>query len=477
MPIQIKRIGFIAGLAAAAFVAAAGFRCQSGPAPAAFCDGTPRWSEHVFGPFSTQANHGYENANNISPVLPASYHALIAPQRVGVQFVGDKISDLQADHFSLLIKNAAGHTRFVPLHYTATDFVGDRLAHPLKPGTYQVSFVAPNFSEPLSQWTMVVKPDAWAKKALQQAHQHYTPQWLEALNGYRRLEKEPAVQWNWRLAAAAQSHSDYLKHNGYYAPSFHKEAPQYADYTGKSPWRRDLAFGWPTPLDGEVGIEWNRYIAPVTVMQDLIDTVYHRLSLLSDNLIAAGAGDSQGKTGAFVMDLAYGYQDKLPQAVVYPVNGQTGVATGWLDLESPNPVAKGFNQEFGYPITVDIPTAHQLSDIKFTVKNHHRRLAGVVDLPGVNGMPANQSGFVPKKILAGHTVYHVRFSAQVTYDNGRKAPLVLQWKFATGGTDQSVAVAPMQTSVVVSVVKSGSGIPYRKETVRIYKVQTGRDPV
>lgn len=424
-----------------------------------------------FGPYSTLANQGYESRNVISPIIPHSYDAIVSPRFIGVQFVGDNTQSLATDHLRLKVSGRWGAVTTGSLRYMSDGFVGVRLVKALPPGPYTVRFTAPGFQTPVSVWTIRVTPwsaSEWEKLRPYEAAIGQTS-YLNALNILRSRLGEPAVIWSRSLALAAAAHARYVHKNGYQSPSFHVEDPSKPAFSGFSPWDRDMAFGWQSPLDGEVGIEWTQSAAPVTVIQNLTDTVFHRLSILSPNVVAAGAGQAAGPKGAVVMDLGFGYRPTLPLAVAYPAPGQSGVSTGWIDIENPDPVAGGFSHQFGYPITVDFPTVARLSDVHALLITGNSPVSADIDAPGVHGMAWNQLGIVPSHILRPDTRYDVSVQARARFNNQKEGMVHLRWHFTTGGSDQSVAVdVTGHNKLTVSVVKAGNGAPVQNEAVQIF---------
>lgn len=422
----------------------------------------------LFGPYSTGENFGYESNAQISPIIPTSYTTWRAPKMVGVQFIGDAPANLRADHFSLSITGPKGPVTGLKADYQVSGFIGYKLPR-LTYGTYHVVFYTPLFKRSKSSWTLsIVKPKVPLVAVHETASDRIS---LDTLNAYRSLLNEPPVTWSSTLADAAMAHAQYLKVNGYGAPSFHMESPGRTDFTARTPWGRDLRYGWQSALDGEVGIEWTNPLPPVAVVQDLMDTVFHRLSLLSGNLLKSGEGSSAGNTGAVVMDLGYGYSAKLPLAVPYPRPGETGVPTAWIDLESPDPVPHGFGHRYGYPITIDFPTIESFRSVQFGLFLGHRRVPVYLDHPGINSLSDNQIAMVPKLRLFPDTVYSVSVQAQALFNSGAIRPVNLHWSFETGGGSESLAVAPMSShQAVVSVVRAGGGNPIIATTVRLYRV-------
>lgn len=283
---------------------------------------------------------------------------------------------------------------------------------------------------------------------------------VSALNVYRENLGEAAVTWSAALARAALAHAEYLARNGYNRPSFHEESRGHAGFTGVMPWDRDLAMGWANAYTGEVGIEWSRVFAAPVVIADLVNTVYHRLALLTPELCCEGGGETQGNTGAELMDLGYSYPRDLPLAVVYPYPGQIGVPTGWVDIESPNPVPNGFGREMGYPITLEFPTVERLAHTQVALYANYAPVAGILDRPGSNGMATNQVGFVPRQPLFPGTRYTVEVSTQARFNSGFQTSIHRSWQFATGDSAASVTAAKTDAQQLLVVVDlAGWGKP------------------
>ncbi|MCY0878994.1 MAG: CAP domain-containing protein [Firmicutes bacterium] len=420
----------------------------------------------LLGPHNTRRNDGYEAANRVSPIIPGSYVAERGPRLIGLQFIGDATQSLMDDHFRITVAGPHGQTWSRAPNVYRNGFVGWRLARPWKPGRYRVSFDFPGFDIAPPTWTVTVKSAAMAPPRPSDSARVV----IDSLNTLRRTLGLDRVSWNPSLQLASTAHDTYLKQNGYNAPSFHMESRGRPGYTGPTPWARDMAFGWPSPLAGEVGIEWTVPSAMVTVVQDLTDTVYHRLSILSDNLLALGVAEDAGPHGAVVMDLGFGYRSNLPPAIVYPYNGQPGVPTAWVDIESPNPMPQGYGHIFGYPITADFPTASRLSGVRVWLVSNRQVVPVVTDAPGVNGMQPNQVGMVPLKPLAPNRIYAAHLLAKALYNNGSVRPVRLSWHFATGGGSQSVsATVESPSKVVIADMTAGSGVTIGGEPLSLYR--------
>ena len=425
----------------------------------------------TFGPYDTSQNHGYESPQHVSPIVPASYQAFWGPDLVGVQFIGDAKPDLLADHFRVAIQGGPYPGVFQPVNWVHDGFAGIGLHTPLKPGTYRLTFDVTGFAADVEKWTMTMRSETPPPTTAATSSRAYR----RALNTLRGALRLRPLRWSGRLERASLEHAQYIGRHGYEAPSFHDESSSKTGYTGNTPWSRDQAFGWPNSLSGEVGIEWSHPSDPLVVTADLADTVFHRLSLLSDNLSAIGEGQTIGPHGAVVMDLGFGYQSHLPEAVVYPYPGQPGVSVGWVDIESPDPVKGGYGCRFGYPITVDFPTVDSLSEVHVGLWRGRLRVPVYVDRPGVGDTAQNQIGLVPRRRLMPNSEYRVAVHAEALYNDGTPRPATLQWRFATGGAPNTVAAeVESGTRVKVADVVAGSGVPVAGQMISLYRRRSGR---
>ncbi|MDA8193616.1 MAG: CAP domain-containing protein [Thermaerobacter sp.] len=420
-----------------------------------------------FGPDSTRDNFGYGPSDQISPLVPGSFDATALPLAAGVQFLGDAPGALRRDGFQLWETAPGQPPRRLAARVTATGWFGAAIASG-GPGRYRLTWAAPRFFSPARTWTVAISghspaPVSWPRNPLAR----------QALNTVRTELGESAVRYSRSLTLAAGRHARYLAANGYQAPSFHRETAGQPEYSAATPWARDMMSGWPSPLTGEVGIESASRLSGVAAVQTLIDTVSHRLALLSPNLLAEGWQQSRGPQGAWVMDLGYGYRATLPYAVVYPAPGQVGLPTGWTDVEAPNPVPAKPGAPLGYPVTVDFPTATRLQNISCTWLAGPALVPFYLDRPNQAGLGANQIGLVPQRPLPANSVFTVSVAADARYYDGKWRPVRISWRFATGGADQSVLAVPLrQARLLVSVLQAGSGHPVAAAPVLV--VRSGR---
>lgn len=190
---------------------------------------------------------------------------------------------------------------------------------------------------------------------------------LRQLNADRAAVGLPPAAWSPNLQAASRAHAAYFVANaGLFAQAdMHTEpSPSAPGFSGATPLVRDAAFG---ALGGS---EVMNVTCPggsgAMAVDELMDTVFHRLAMLSAGLATAGGdavpglpctlGPSATPQGdPFVMDMAL---LPTPQsgAMLYPADGQTGVPTELL-TEVPSPLPAGANPNAGYPVTAQLPGA------------------------------------------------------------------------------------------------------------------------
>ena len=421
------------------------------------------------GPASTALNHGYGGLQDLATVPTPSYRTRVAPKALGMQFLNVSPATLRSARFVMYAHPPRDGWRTVPVTFGADGFVGYRPPKPLRRGAWQFRLESQRLGV-FPPWTVTVAADQ--RLPLPTAAGRSA---LAFLNAARAAEGSSPVAWSRRLTVAARAHALYVGHLGYHDPSFHVEKPG-PYFTGRFPWDRDLAAGWPDTSTGEVGIGGPSAVPGPLFIGELLDTVYHRLGLLSPNAYAVGYGADVGpKSAAEIMDIAYGYRPTLPRAVAYPKPGTTGVATTWTDLESPSPVPHGQGQAFGYPITLDCPTVARLGQVSGDVTLPSGAVVPVVlDRPGTGGLAPNQLAMVPKEPLAPDTTYVVTVEAAlVDYNDGHVGSLAERWSFRTGGGAQSVYAVAHGRRLQIAVDEAGVGPPVA-ETVQVTLTQGAR---
>ena len=165
-----------------------------------------------------------------------------------------------------------------------------------------------------------------------------------------------------KLDTTAQDHSNYLSANGFNsADSAHDETSTDADYTGATPFTRMTAAGYSFSSATEVIGDIGSTSITSDCVGDLLDTVYHAVSMLS-RVTDVGFGYGSGSAaGMCTIDMASplngGAAKQIPPSgavVAYPYDGST-VAHGTFRVSNESPRVSNAllpNATAGTPILV-----------------------------------------------------------------------------------------------------------------------------
>jgi uncharacterized protein YkwD len=248
----------------------------------------------------------------------------------------------------------------------------------------------------------------------------------DRINFYRTLAGAPQLQLHPALVQAAQNHADYYLLNYAdktamaYGP--HGEVAGKPKYTGREPWDRDTAAGYPWFAGWEVMHFVND---PVRSVDGWAATIFHRAIMLDPYMEYMGYGyGSVGTARVDVADFGHGMTDSVRQNVVtFPALGQTDVPLQGM-LETPSPLPPGETGPFGYPITIQ-PTAFiPLVVTQAELRDGSGALVSVYPNPSNCGTACY--ALIPTKLLHAATTYTVH--AVGTIDG---APFDMTWSFTT----------------------------------------------
>jgi len=164
------------------------------------------------------------------------------------------------------------------------------------------------------------------------------------LNAVRLGAGAGLVAQSHALDTSAQDHADYLTTNGFNTTSSaHTESASFPGYTGVSPFDRmtnaGYSWGYATEVIGDIGST----SSSSDCVGDLLDTVYHAVSMLSrvtDVGFGYGTGSAAGMcTIDMASPLSGGSAKQIPPSgaiVAYPFNGST-VAHGTFRVSAESP--------------------------------------------------------------------------------------------------------------------------------------------
>lgn len=235
---------------------------------------------------------------------------------------------------------------------------------------------------------------------------------VRALNDVRRATGVREVVASPALTASAQAHSRYMALNGYWLS--HSETPGRPGFTGVGPSDRARAAGYP----GGAGEVITAGHSAALAVEDFLASVYHRVILLSPDILDIGFGG----TGHAVIDIGYDWQ-KTDAAARYPVPGAADVPPLWVDNEMPDPMGD-LRGPFGYPITLELSAYYGAP--KITLQS-----ARVEGPSGPIGIKADTYGdrsmyAVPTSPLQSSATYRVTFT--YVADGAEKSD---SWSFTT----------------------------------------------
>ncbi len=275
-----------------------------------------------------------------------------------------------------------------------------------------------------------------------------TAQAVVDLNRIRVKLGLPPVAANTSLQAASLAHARYVVDNwSLYSGgsvSIHEETnPALAGFTGQWPWTRDQGFGFGAP-SGEVMAESTEPLTAHQAISSLMDTIWHRLGMLSPQTNLIGVGLTNRTVSAFVMDVGLAGTGKAPAVTEYPYPGQIGVGTTFYG-EDPNPLqGKTTATTAGYPITMSFNEA----DVK-SVQVSSATLsdsAGPVPAweyddhtwtdanPTYSGVTmGNSVALIAQTPLQPATTYTVQIQGTLQMASGPSQPFDQEWAFTTAG--------------------------------------------
>jgi uncharacterized protein YkwD len=254
---------------------------------------------------------------------------------------------------------------------------------------------------------------------------------LERVNYYRNLVGLKSITLNEAINKAAEAHA---KFNVVHAQSGHDEPPDKDGFTGIWPWDRLKYFGYDefTYATEVASMRWASHdyllqIDPKWAVDGWVDTVYHRLPLISPRVFEAGFGSSKvEKRLAYVMDFANPGFAEVKRVVHYPVEAQCDVPYKFNGDETPDPLP-GKRYPVGYPVTV---TFNGYKNIK--IRSTVIRDSNGVAVPCYRIFPHSDQfireslAVIPKEPLERGMTYHVTVDAL-----GDGDPIYLDWSFTT----------------------------------------------
>ncbi|MDP2210529.1 MAG: CAP domain-containing protein [Candidatus Aquicultor sp.] len=254
---------------------------------------------------------------------------------------------------------------------------------------------------------------------------------LERVNYYRDFVGLKDITLNEAINKAAQAHAKY---NVTHTQSGHEESPGEEGFTGIWPWDRIKFFGYKefTYATEVASMRWASHdyllqIDPKWAVDGWVDTVYHRLPIISPRVFEAGFGAGKvEKRLAYVMDFANPGFAEVKRVVHYPVDRQSDVPFEFKGDETPDPLP-GKKYPVGYPVTVTFNGYQSIKIISSEVRDSNG-----VSVPCYRLLPYSDQfirdsfALIPKEPLERGMVYDVKIEAIADDD-----PIYLDWSFTT----------------------------------------------
>lgn len=291
------------------------------------------------------------------------------------------------------------------------------------------------------------------------------------VNRWRREADLRPLRLDRSLDAAAEAHARYLLAHPAEGLGAHNEAPGETGFTGVEPQERGAFFGYPWWSYGE---DIHFITDHRQAVRDWVDSVYHRLPILSPSAQDVGYGFAADRRGAVnVLEvgatgpLTPGDNPGEPLAmqeagpvIVYPAPGQRDVPTHWDGNEVPDPyrLFPGVGPA-GYPVTVQFDRGQ----VQSTVVD----AASLVDDAG-QPVPLNvlssanddhigpNVALLPTTDLQPGRRYTATVRGRARLQDGRVIPFARTWWFTTAGAPDQIL---LQTDVRVLL----DGVPVVSE--------------
>ena len=247
------------------------------------------------------------------------------------------------------------------------------------------------------------------------------------------------------LDQAAQAHAAWIIANDSFT---HDETAGTKGFTGVHWWDRDEALGY-VPVGG-----WEVMAGPVRGAQGvdvLVNTVYHRVGMLSFEPVDVGIGWTSGAAASvsvpLVMDitkpgtdpvrgLGQAAQASINGVATWPVDGAQGVPLR-LGLESPNPVPGQNVLSLGTPASITAGADQTVAVASFVMSIAATGAAvptqAMTSQSDPNFLvPASFVALIPLNALIPNMTYRVVFAGNATgFPSGTVVPINRTWTFTT----------------------------------------------
>lgn len=258
---------------------------------------------------------------------------------------------------------------------------------------------------------------------------------LDVLNwfNYRRFQLSlPPVQFDSRLDAAAQNHSEYQAINNVIT---HIQEVGRPAFTGVTQEDRMANAGYRfTRFPNAYGEVLAATTDPsgFNAAESLLTAIYHRFVVLEPEFTAGGTGAAVNSNGVLFVTANFtadglGNGLGIGRAVVYPFPNQQAVPRVFFsNAETPDPVP-GVDA-VGYPVSIHADLEASIGVSRFTIRPRNGLPLPTTLLTSATdpATPPSAAAIIPLTVLLPRTIYDVEFDGVV--DDSR---ISASWSFST----------------------------------------------
>lgn len=261
---------------------------------------------------------------------------------------------------------------------------------------------------------------------------------IRHLNEIRHQMGIPIFQKNTALMNAAQAHANYISDKtnpNNITEAVHHETVGLPGYTGRNSSERVTFFGF----SGSVaeGIDPGGATVPELGVIRLINSPYHRLSMIDVNYQQIGAGISGNRLENLVLN--YGTLQNMidDRVMVYPYTNQQNVPLAWQAYEVPFPLRFFTIPEgtiVGYPISLHV-SSQDILEMRTVQAQLYDSKGQSVSCYKVDSSIDDHSKthlfLIPVQPLQPNETYSADVTVEKWYRNGQVKTERVQWSFKT----------------------------------------------